>query len=115
MKKYMKKPMKLTHSVSVKSTEDNDTLLSWDRVNVSLTDLGKAAGLGVLFDIPIKSIKAVVNAGEVGYIDIEFYGDPEEVREKLPEDLQCCWIMPMSRFPSDMDTFIVRYDILTIP
>ena len=104
---------KLKHEIDV-STNGEAFIASWDRVTVQPSK-DASGDVAELLKTPIKSISATVEAGEAGYLDVEFYGDPKEVRRKLTRYGRKMWMGQTMDSPGGMSwTFRVRFPIQSI-
>jgi len=81
-------------------------------INLSLTKMGQSlVGLGAIMNQPIKGIKIEILSGDVGYIDIEFCGDFNKIKNKFPKTLKQVAIMSSK---SDFSSYIIRCYLTSI-
>ena len=99
--------------VTINEPYDNKLVLTWDKVTVQPTP-GASKGVAVMFGECINSIKIVVEAGECGYMDVEFFAKADELRKKLPRSHKRVWLRQNESDQHSVSTCTARFYLLNL-
>jgi hypothetical protein len=111
----MSKEVVMVDGNAGESDNNNVRLLTWDRVRCYATEFGNSLGIDKLLGDMIKAISIHIRAGDLGYLDVECYGEEEAIRKRIKGTPAEDVLMEIrALFQDGPPTYVVRFPLMSV-